>query len=176
MGKDRAASFPDGIEEKHLDAGDRHAGGWLALAILGILLGSALLGAFGGGPDPTRTVRASAATLAVTAPRVLRNGEFFEIRVRVTARRAIAKPVLAVSPEYWRHLTINAMIPAPAGETFEDGRLLFEYGPLDAGKGLEVKIDGQINPARLGNSGGTVTLRDGKMPLAELPVHLRVFP
>lgn len=176
MGKDRAASFPDGIEEKHLDAGDRHAGGWLALAILGILLGSALLGAFGGGPDPTRTVRASAATLAVTAPRVLRNGEFFEIRVRIAANRAIARPVLAVSPGYWRHLTMNTMIPAPVGESFEDGEFRFEFEPLEAGKSLELKIDGQINPARLGSSSGMVRLLDDTAPLAELPVHLRVLP
>jgi len=176
MAKDQSKAFPDGIGEEHADSNKGHIGGWLALLVLGALLASALLGLFGGGRDPTRAVTTPAGRLAVTAPLVLRNGEFFEIRIRAGARRAIAKPVLAISPQYWRHLTINTMIPAPTGETFEDGQFRFEFEPLDPGKSLEVKIDGQVNPARLGSSRGAVTLLDDKVPLAELPVHLKVFP
>lgn len=168
---------PDGIEGHHLEAGKRPwLRPWIAPAVLGALLLGALLGLFGGAPYPTLRDEQQRAALAMTAPRVLRNGEFFEIKLRVEARGAIAKPRIAVTPAYWRHLTINTMIPAPSEEGYEDGRFTFAFEPLEAGQSLELKIDGQINPARFGNSSGAVTLLDDKSVLAELPVHLRVLP
>lgn len=177
MKGDERPSYPDGIEAQHVDDGPvPWLSGWLPLLLLGGFLMSALLGAYGGGADPTRTSAGPAAIMRITAPQILRNGEFFEIRVRIEARRAIAKPVVAVSPGYWRHLTINTMIPAPAEEGHEDGRFTFGYDALEPGQSIEIKIDGQINPARLGGTRGVVALLDDEAPLVEMPVSLKVFP
>ncbi len=177
MTGDERPPFPDGIGRGHIEKSraSRHSG-WLPLLLLGAFLLSALLGTYGGDTDPTRTATGPAAALHVTAPEILRNGVFFEIRVRIEARRAIGKPVLTVSPGYWRHLTINTMIPAPAEEGHEDGQFTFSYDTLEPGQSLEIKVDGQINPARLGGTEGVVGLRDDKTPLVQIPVRLKVFP
>lgn len=177
MTGDERPFFPDGIGPDHVEnsRASRHSG-WLPLLLLGALLLSALLGTYGGDTDPTRTATGPVAALHVTAPEILRNGEFFEIRVRIEARRAIAKPVLTISTGYWRHLTINTMIPAPAEEGHEDGHFTFGYDKLEAGQSLEIKIDGQINPARFGGTAGVVALHDDKTPLARIPIRLKVFP
>jgi len=170
--------YPDGIAEEHMPEHQRWGPilAWGVLVLLGIFLAVAMTGVLGGRAGATRTVQEPTAGLAFTAPDVLRNGEFFEMRVRVEAKRSIAKPVIAVSSGYWRDVTINTMIPAPSEEGFGDGAFEFTYAPLEPGDTLEVKIDGQVNPARLGSSQGEVRLLDDKAPLASLPVHLKVLP
>jgi len=39
-----------------------------------------------------------------------------------------------------------------------------------------LKIDGQINPPRLGGSAGRIRLLDGEVELAALPISLKVIP
>ena len=170
--------FPDGITTEHMPRQQRWGRilAWGILVLLGAFLLFAMSGAFGGQPSPTRSVDSDSAAVEVTVPETLRNGEFFEMRVRIAAKQAIAKPVVAVTSAYWRNLTINTMIPAPSEEGFEDGSLAFTYGSMEAGDTLEIKIDGQVNPARTGSSAGIVTLREDKSPLASVPVSLKVFP
>jgi hypothetical protein len=54
-----------------------------------------VLGAFGA-PDETRAAETARARLEVHGPRLIRNGEFFEMRFRAEARRPIRELVLAV--------------------------------------------------------------------------------
>lgn len=170
--------YPDGIAREHMPAQQRWGRvlAWAVLVLLGVVLAVAMTGFFGGRPGTARVVQEPAAALEFTAPEVLRNGEFFEMLVRVEAKRPIAKPVIAISNTYWRHVTINTMIPAPSEEGFDDGAFEFTYGAMEAGDTLELKIDGQVNPARQGASKGTVQVLDDKTPLASLPVRLKVFP
>lgn len=100
---------------------------------------------------------------------------FFEMRLRIDAGGEIAKPVIAVSPGYWRELTVNTMIPA-ADESYGTGGYRFEYAPMAAGDVLRVKVDGQINPVLVGGTAGRITLFDGETPLAALPARMRVRP
>lgn len=67
---------------------------------------AALLGAFGSGKNRPLIAEGRDARLELTAPRVIRTGEFFEMRVRITARRAIRNTVLAVPTSLWRDMTI----------------------------------------------------------------------
>lgn len=170
--------YPDGIAKEHMPQHQRWARifTWAVLALLGVFLVFAMTGLLGGRPGAARSVEGRAAVLEFTAPEILRNGEFFEMRVRVAAKRPIAKPVIAVSSGYWRHITINTMIPSPSEEGFKDGSFEFTFSPMEAGDTLEMKIDGQINPARMGASHGTVQILDDKAPLASLPVRLKVYP
>src|SRR3546814_13491978 len=82
----------------------------------------------------------------VKTPVIIRNGEFFETDLTLTAEAPLDDAVIAVTPALWHDMTVNTMIPAPAEESFKDGYFHFSYGPLDAGERLHVKIDGQINP------------------------------
>lgn len=171
-------AFPDGIDESHLKEPDGPVGRvrWFALVLLATILLVAMLGTFGGWENPKITDRGEAGSLTIEAPETLRNGEFFELHLTGAAHRAIAKPTLAVSSSYWRDLTINTMIPAPASEAYEDGFFLFEFDPLDAGKSIDLKIDGQVNPPMFAGTEGAVEWRDGDAVLARLPVRLKVFP
>lgn len=170
-----APAFPDGIEPRHTRPG---ALGWRLLPVLalGALLLLALSGALGGRPNPVVTGRSAAADLAFKAPVILRNGEFFEMRVTARASQPIAKPVLAVSATYLHDLTINSFIPAASKEGYEDGMFVFEFEPLPAGKELQVKLDGQVNPPLVGVNAGALQLRDDKQVLVTLRPQLRVLP
>src|SRR3546814_1976410 len=86
--------------------------------MLSRLMAGAMSGLLGGVHNRDLSIDTPAAAMRVHAPAVLRNGEFFEFRVQITARRDIAEPVIAISAPYWRDVTINTMVPAPAEETF----------------------------------------------------------
>lgn len=170
------AAYPQGIEERHGTAdGNRHAS-WWRLGILLLVLGVALSGLLGGAPAPTKRAASAAASLAVTSPDRLRNGMFFETRISAVAKRPIGDAVIAVPAAMWRDMTVNTMIPAAAEEEFVDGEFRFHFGPLGAGDTLGVKIDGQINPPRLGGGKGRIRLLDGDAEIVALPVTLQVIP
>ncbi|RDE07163.1 hypothetical protein [Sphingomonas aracearum] len=173
-----APGFPDGIGDDHAarDPVLRRHASIVSLLVFGGLLLAALLGTFGGGRSPVRTAQAAAATLTVATPRTLRNGVFFETRVTVTARRDIARLVLALPPSLWRDITVNSQVPQASEEKFENGRFAFDYGPLKAGESLDVKIDGQINPPLFGGTSGTIAVLDDKAELVSLPVTMKVLP
>jgi len=171
-------AFPDGISETHLRTGSPFGRPlrWFMLFVLGAILLAALLGVFGGLKNPTVTASGTAATLRVNAPAVLRNGEFFEMRYALEAHRPLAKPTIAVAQSYWRDITINTMVPAPASEGFEDGFFVFEFDSLESGQAIEFKIDGQINPSLFGGTKGMVEARDDERTLARAVMELRVLP
>ena len=171
-------SYPEGIREEHArrQSFARHYMGWAALALLGGLLALALTGVLGGQPNPTVTNDSERAELAVNTPRILRSGEFFEMRFRVRAKQPIAKPVLAVSHAYLRDLTLNTFKPSPAGESSDGTFYRMEFDALEAGEAFEVMIDGQVNPDLFGGTKGSVELLDGEVPIARQPLELEVRP
>jgi hypothetical protein len=179
MNDTTASSFPDGIAESHVDPATGTGRGrrrWLALILLSALMIAALLGLFGGGKTRPVLATSDTAALEVRTPRVIRNGEFFETQVRVTARAPIDKAVIAVDTTLWRDMTINAMIPAPSEESFKDGAFRFDYGPLKPGDTLDIKIDGQINPPLFAGTRGSVAVLDGERQLAAIPLDITVLP
>jgi len=171
-------AFPDGISEDHLDEPPRHTihATWLGLLGLGAILAAALSGIFGGHSNDTLNQTANGVALSVSAPRTLRSGEFFEMRIALETSRRIAQPTLAISPGSLRGLTINTIMPAPAGEAFGKDAFLLEFDPLAPDDRLEVKIDGQSNPTLLGGTAGRLELRDGEAVLASVPLTIRVLP
>ena len=170
--------IPDGIGDRHAqDQGGfaRHANP-LSILILGGMVVAAFLGAFGGGQARPLSISTPTARVEVTTPRTLRNGEFFETRIGVTAKNDIADLVIAVPPKLWRDMTINTMIPAASEETFKAGAYRFSYGPLKRGESLTMKIDGQINPPLTLGTKGEVAVLDGETPIGALPFTIRVLP
>jgi hypothetical protein len=173
----RGYAAPDGISRRHLEGfAVGLLRGFVPLVILGALLVAALLGVFGGQPNPVVTTAANGARLTIKAPRVLRNGVFFEIRMTVEASRPIARPVIAISDSYLKDLTINTVLPDPASEGSEEGLLTLSYGAMKPGDRSAVKIDGQINPPLVGRNAGSIAIRDGRQVLVRRPVSLKVFP
>jgi hypothetical protein len=174
-----APSYPDGIVPAHADPTTGSGRGrrrWLALILLSALMLAALLGVFGGGKARSVTIASDAAMLDVHTPRVIRNGMFFETRIRVTARAPIEKAVIAVDATLWRDMTINTMIPAPSEESFTDGAFRFDYGPLKPGETLDIKIDGQINPPLFAGTQGKIALLDGERERTAIPLRITVLP
>lgn len=176
MASTRSASgYPDGIAPTDAD-GHGARFNWVSLAVLGTIMLAALLGAFGGGRARGMVADTTTATLELHTPRVLRNGVFFETRIRITAKAPIADAVIVVPASLWRDMTINTMIPAPGEEKAEKGAFRFSYGALGPGDMLDIKVDGQINPPLFAGNSGSVELRDGERPLARIPVDITVLP
>ncbi len=170
--------FPEGLGHPHLEGPApirRHASP-LSLLVLGSIVGAALFGAFGGHGLERLVADGEGARLDVEAPAILRNGEFYEVRVTVTPKRPVADLVLAVEPGLWRQMTQNSMLPAASEERFEGGAFRFSYGAVPAGEAYRIKMDFQINPSLLGNVSGTVSVLDGETDLARLPVEIEVRP
>jgi len=134
-----------------------------------------LLGLFGL-PDQTRTALAPRAQLEVYGPRLIRNGEFFEMRLRVRARDTIVEPVIAIGTDVWRDITVNTMIPAATEEEFANGEYRFTFGRLNAGEELVFKVDAQINPNYWGSSSDQIRLLGGDEPITGVQYDLMVLP
>lgn len=171
------SSRPDGISEKMISGQrwHRHASP-VSFGILALVLAAALSGLAGGQPSPPRSKDFEAARLEVKTPSVIRNGEFFETRIRIEAARDVSDAVLAVSSSLWTDMTINTMIPAAAEESYKDGAYRFSFGKLRAGETLVVKIDGQINPPLFAGTTGDIALFDGEQRLGSMPLQIKVLP
>ena len=170
--------YPDGVVPEHAGPRGRlhrHA----SLFSLAVLLGVMLVGISGllaGAPTDPRSGDFADARLTVTVPATMRNGQFFEMRLLVEAHRPIDKLVIALPPQLWRDLTINTMVPAASEEAFEDGAFRFDYGKLEAGKALVVKVDGQINPPLTWGNRGEIAIYDDDRRIGAVPVHVTVLP
>ncbi len=173
----KSPAYPQGIDQSHLQAKGwhRHANPASVIGI-GLLLAAALAGVFGGQPHPTRTIETPSATVTLQFPEILRNGEFFEMRATVKAKRPFDDLRVGISSTYWRDLTINTMIPGPSKEKFEDGQYRFSYGPLQTGESVTLKFDGQINPPMFAGTKGKLTVLDGDAIVVSKPLNLRVYP
>jgi len=173
-----SANYPDGITAHNL--GSRTSRWrfthWIALLILGAIMTLALSGVLGGRANHTISHKEHGTNLRVDAPQTLRSGEFFEIGIEAWADRAIERPTIAISVPFWRNFTVNTMIPQAEGEEASDGAFAFTYGPIEPGKKLVVKIDGQVNPTLRGGNSGWLELRDGDRAFTRIPLKLKVLP
>ena len=171
----------DGIDGRQDLQGEdgRHGSGfpnWLGIVVFGAIVALGLSGWMGGGPSPERLVRTTAADIRVKTPHRIRNGNLFETRIIIEAKDDIAKPVLVVSQDLWRDITINSFYPGAEEEATKDRFRLFRYPPMKVGDRLDIQIDGQVNPPLIGRNKGVIALRDGERNLAELPIGLQVLP
>jgi hypothetical protein len=136
---------------------------------------AALLNVFGQHPT-TSAATATAATLHVQAPKRLRGGLMFQVRIDVVARRDIREPQLVLSPGWWEEMTENSMNPEPLDESTSNGRVTLSYGRLNAGQKLTVWLQYQVNPVNVARRTENVLLTDGPTPIAQVQRKLTVLP
>lgn len=167
---------PGGINESH----ERPMRGWrrhanpLSILIFGAVVLLGMSGALGHERD--WEAAQGAVELRIHAPEVIRNGEFLEMRVRVTSEAPIDELTLGIEASLWEDFTVNTMIPAATEESSDNGELLFTFSELAPGTEFLWKVDLQVNPdIVLGNS-GRVTVYDGSDPLVSTDVTIDVLP
>ena len=168
--------FPDGIEGRHTGHHRNIVVSALPLLGLAAILAAALLGLFGGTGANEFHSDGPEGELSARVPSTLRSGIFFEMEIAVQARRDIKEATIAVSPELWRNVTINTVLPQASKETFKGGLLHLGYGLLRAGESIEIRIDGQINPNLFLGNHGQIAFFNGNRKLLTIPVHFTVLP
>ncbi|MGH2417399.1 MAG: hypothetical protein ACRDFY_03615 [Candidatus Limnocylindria bacterium] len=177
MGNERPPPrAPDGIEDEHAQpiAGWRQHASPISLVVFGAVLALALTGLLGREVD--RRAEGDGARLAVHTSEIIRNGEFFEMRISVEADAPIGELVVAVDEGLWEDMTVNTMIPAATDEESVDGEYRFTFAPLEAGERFALKVDIQVNPDIVGGNDGAVTVYDGDQELASTEVDITVLP
>lgn len=170
------STLPDGIHDENVELRGRlrrHANP-IGVVLLGLVLTATLLGV--AGREVTRSASGGGAELRWEAPEVIRNGEFFEMRVYVTSANGIDDLAVGIPSALWEDITINTMFPAATEEASEDGELRFTFGAFDPGIEFLLKVDAQINPDIFGSNEGVLRVYDGEQQLVELPVRLEVRP
>jgi hypothetical protein len=172
------ASYPDGLSAGHGPEAKLPSllSRLFPTLLLGAVVGASFTGIYGGLKNPERRAEGNGAALTINAPSVLRNGEFFEMRFRIEADAPIQDATLAIDETYLHDITVNTMIPQAEKEEAKDGTFSFSYGPLAPGERIDVKLDGQINPALFAGTEGAVAVLDGETELARLPMQLTVLP
>ena len=170
------ATRPDGISDDHIRplAGWRRHASPLSLVVFATVVALAFLGIFG--HERNWAADGVGASLDVHMPEVIRNGEFFEMRVTVVAEAEVDELVIEVDHSLWQDITVNTVLPAPSEEASVDGRYRLTFADLPAGTTFLLKVDGQVNPDIVGGNDGSVTVRDGDDLLAEVAVSMGVLP
>ena len=151
---------------------------WVRRAVLTLFAALAVLGLFDVfGQATTQTVASTpAATLRVTAPKAVRGGLFFQSRVDIRARRAIAHPRLVLDEGWVEGMQVNSIEPAPVGEASRDGRVVLSYDALQPGDVLRVWLQFEVNPTNVGRRSYAIALNDAERPVARLAPHITVLP
>jgi hypothetical protein len=151
---------------------------WARRAVLTIFAVIAVLGlldVFGQGT--TQTVASTpAALLRVSAPTAVRGGLFFQSRVDIRARRAIAHPRLVVDQGWVEGMQFNSTEPAPVSEANRDGRVVLSYDGLDAGERLVVWMQFEVDPTNVGHRPYGLELDDAEAQVAAVHRWMTVFP
>jgi hypothetical protein len=168
--------YPDGLSADNI----RPVGRWrqhaspLGLVSFGVVVLLALFGILG--HERTWLATAGGTRLEIHAPEVIRNGEFFEMRIRVETDEPLTELVVGVEDSVWEDITVNTMIPAAAEEENVDGETRFTFSELAAGSEFLFKIDAQINPDIVGGNGGRVTVYDGEAEVVAIDISISVLP
>lgn len=172
----QSTPYPDGIDERHVRplAGWRRHASPLSLAVFGAVVALALVGLLG--HERQWEARGGSTSLTVHMPEIIRNGEFFELRVTVEAADPIGELVVGIDHALWEDMTVNTLIPAATDETSEDGEFRFTFAELAAGTPFLFKVDLQVNPDILGGNQGVVTVYDGEEELTRVDVQIAVLP
>ena len=168
--------YPDGISERDIRPvarWRRHASpvGIAAFGLVVVLAFSGLLGR-----ERTWTAEGGGVRLDVHGPEIIRNGEFFEIRVGIDPEESIGELVVGVDEALWEDITVNTMIPAATDEVSEDGEVRFTFADLPAGTTFLLKVDLQVNPDIVAGNAGTITVYDGEERLVSTDLTITVLP
>ena len=151
---------------------------WARRAVLTLFAALVVLGLFDVfGQATTQTVASTpAATLRVTAPKAVRGGLFFQSRVDIRARRAIAHPRLVLDQGWVEGMQFNSTEPAPVSEASRDGRVVLTYDGLDAGERLVVWMQFEVDPTNVGHRPYGLELDDAETKVAAVHRSITVFP
>jgi hypothetical protein len=168
--------YPDGISDRHIlpVAAWRRSASPVGLVVFGLVVALAFSGLLG--HERTWAAEGPSASLEVHAPEIIRNGEFFEMRVRVASHEPIGELVVGIDEALWEDITVNTMIPAATEETSEAGEARFTFAEMAAGTTFLFKIDLQVNPDIVLGNEGSVTIYDGTSELATTDLSITVLP
>jgi hypothetical protein len=172
----RSDQPPDGIGEDDVRpvAGWRRGTAPLSLLAFGAVIVLGLTGLLG--HEREVQARSSGVDLRVRSPEIIRNGEIFEIRIRVESSDPIDELVIGVGDGLWEDMTVNSMIPAATEEVHAGGEFRFTFAELEPSAPFLFKIDLQVNPDILGGNDGAITVYDGDETLAAADVSITVLP
>lgn len=116
------------------------------------------------------------ATLSVTAPTHARSGLIYAARFRVAALREVKNATLVLDPGWADGYTVNGQAPQPLTQGSSDGRLVYGFGHIPAGRKLVFWLSLQVNPTTVGRHRQSVRLYDGRRLLATVRRSVFVFP
>src|SRR4051794_6753103 len=116
------------------------------------------------------------ATLALSAPEVVRGGLFFQSRLDVRARRDVAFPRIVLDHGWLEGMQVNSIEPAPASEASRDGRVVLTYDKLAAGDVLRIWFQFEVDPTSMGHRPYGVELDDASTRLARIDRPITVLP
>ena len=177
MSNDQSRSRPpDGIGEEHI----RPVSGWrrhaspLALVVFGVVIVLGLTGLLG--REAEWRAETNGVRLDVHTSEIIRNGEFFEMRVTIETDEPLTELVIGVDEGLWEDMTVNTMIPGATDEASEDGEFLFTFAELEPGTPFLLKVDLQVNPDIVVGNEGAVSVYDGAEQLATTDVSITVLP
>jgi hypothetical protein len=173
---DRRSPPPDGIGDEHARPlkGWRYHASPLSLLVFGAVIAFGMAGFLG--REAVWRAEANGVTLAVHASEIIRNGEFFEMRISVESEAPLSELVIGVEEGLWEDMTVNTMIPGAAEEASVDGEFRFTFGEQEANRTFLLKVDLQVNPDIVAGNDGAVTVYDGEEPMATTDVSIRVLP
>jgi hypothetical protein len=135
----------------------------------------ALLNFFGQRPT-TAATNTPAVSVDVTSPSRLRSGLIFQVRVQVAAHQSIKELQLVFDRGWWESMSVNSTVPEPSQESSNDGRVVFDYGQLPAGRTEVYWIYFQVNPTNVGERSENIDIKDGNAHLAHIHRAVTVFP
>jgi hypothetical protein len=148
---------------------------WAWMAIFAAISVAAAIGFFGQRLSESAAV-GSAATLRLSAPKVVRGGLYFQSRVEIRARQAIEHPRLVLANGWMEQMQSNTIEPQPMSEAARDGRVVLSYDSLDAGDRLVVWLQFQVNPVNVGHRSYDLDLDDGDQAIARIERTITVLP
>jgi hypothetical protein len=173
------AASPDTLTlKRHRDLAGRR---WFVptrrvlLALLGALLVLALVNTFGQRPVTT-SAATSAAKLTVYAPSHLRSGLIYAARFHVTAYRDLKNATLVLDPGWAEGYTVNGTAPQPLTSGSRDGRIVFGFGHIPAGRSISFFLSLQVNPTNVGHRSQNVELDDGNTKILVVHRTVTIFP
>jgi hypothetical protein len=152
-----------------------HRARWVWMSLFAAISIAALIGFFGQRLSESAAV-APAATLRLSAPKVVRGGLFFQSRVDIRVRQTIAHPRIVLANGWLEQMQFNTLEPQPMSEAGRDGRVVLSYDSLDAGDRLVVWMQFQVNPVNVGHRSYDVELDDAEHPVARVERTITVLP
>jgi hypothetical protein len=173
------ADLPAGLDEaRNVNMVGRAHHPWYRRVLLGLICVIPLLAllGFSGQHATTSAAHGTEGTLKVQAPKRVRGGLLWQVRLDVTATQDIKNPQLVLSPGWWEQNSVNSIEPNPISESSSNGRVVLSYGSLNAGQKLTAWVYFQVNPINIGHRTANVQLNDGPHPVATVHRTLTILP